>query len=75
MAKGYEAEVHQELSRSMPMTPRGVVVPNMLLETCTTMTTSNIANVTQSIPRPDAFGNALQPPSAVMRRGRQCSQA
>ena len=66
---GYEAEVHQELSRSMPMTPRGVVVPNMLLETRTTMTTSNIANVTQSIVRPSAFVDALQPPSAVMAAG------
>ena len=53
----------------MPMTPRGVVVPNMLLETRTTMTTSNIANVTQSIVRPSAFIDALQPPSAVMAAG------
>ncbi len=66
---GYEAEVHQELTRTMPVTPRGVVVPNMLLEQRTTMTTSNIANVTQSIPRPDAFVDALQPPSAVMAAG------
>ena len=68
---GYEAEVHQELSRSMPMTPRGVVVPNMLLETRTTMTSSNISNVTQSIPRPDGFADALQPPSTVMQQGHQ----
>lgn len=66
---GYEAEVHQELTRTMPVTPRGVVVPNMLLEQRTTMTASNIANVTQSIPRPDAFVDALQPPSAVMAAG------
>ena len=66
---GYEAEVHQELSRSMPMTPRGVVVPNMLLETRTTMTSSNISNVTQSIVRPSAIVDTLQPPSAVMAAG------
>ena len=66
---GYEAEVHQELSRSMPITPHGVCVPNMLLETRTTMTTSNIAKVTQSTVRPSAFVDALQPPSAVMAAG------
>ena len=43
---GYEAEVHQELNRTMPVTPRGVVFPNMLLQQRTTMNTSNIANVT-----------------------------
>ncbi len=63
---GYEAEVHQELTRTMPVTPRGVVVPNMLLQKRTTMTTSNISNLTQSTPRDDLFIDALQPASAVM---------
>ena len=50
----------------MLVTPRGVVVPNILLETRTTMTTSNIADVAQSIVLLYAFVDALQPPSAVM---------
>jgi len=50
-------------------TPQGVCVPNMLLETRTKMTTSNIANVKQSIVRPSAYVDALQPPSAVMAAG------
>ena len=68
---GFKAEIHQELSRSMPFTPIGAVVPNMLLQQRTTMSTSNISNVTQSIPRPDRFVDALQPPSAVMQQGHQ----
>ncbi len=63
---GYEAEMHQELSRSMPVTPRGVVVPNLLLNQRASMTTSNISNLTQSTPRGDLFIDALQPASAVM---------
>ena len=50
----------------MPMTPRGIFVPNMLLDARATMTTSNIANVTQSIMRASAFVDALQRPSAIM---------
>ena len=50
----------------MLVTPRSVVVPNILLETRTTMTTSNIADVAQSIVLLYAFVDALQPPSAVM---------
>ena len=45
---GYEAEVHKELIRTMPVTPRGVVLPNMLLQQRTTMSTSNISNLTQA---------------------------
>ena len=66
---GIEAEVHQELSRSMPSTPRGVVVPNLLLNTRTTMSTSNVANLVESLPRGDMFIDRLQPASAVMDAG------
>ena len=69
MALRREAEVHQDFSRPMLETPQGVCVPNMLLETRTKMTTSNIANVKQSIVRPSAYVDALQPPSAVMAAG------
>ena len=66
---GLEAEVHQELSRSMPNAPRGVVVPNLLLNTRTTMSTSNVANLVESLPRGDMFIDRLQPASAVMDAG------
>ena len=61
--------MHEELSRSMPVTSCGVCVPNVLLEKRTTLTNSNIANVTQSIVRPSEFVDALQPPSAVIAAG------
>ena len=66
---GIEAEVHQELSRSMPNAPRGVVVPNLLLNTRTTMSTSNVANLVESLPRGDMYIDRLQPASAVMDAG------
>ena len=66
---GLEAEVHQELSRSMPNAPRGVVVPNLLLSSRTTMSTSNVANLVESLPRGDLYVDRLQPASAVMAAG------
>ena len=42
---------------------------NMFLESHRIMTSSNIANVTQSIVRRPAFIDALQPPSAVVIAG------
>jgi len=66
---GIEAEVHQELSRTMPNSPRGVVVPNLLLNTRTTMTSSNVANLVESLPRGDLYVDRLQPASAVMDAG------
>ena len=66
---GIEAEVHQELSRSMPNAPRGVVVPNLLLNTRTSMSTSNVANLVESLPRGDMYIDRLQPASAVMDAG------
>ena len=66
---GLEAETHQELSLSMPVTPRGVVVPNMALHTRTTMSTSNVANLVGSMPMGSMFIDNLQPASAVMAAG------
>ena len=66
---GIEAEVHQELSRTMPNSQRGVVVPNLLLNTRTTMSTSNVANLVESLPRGDMYVDRLQPASAVMDAG------
>jgi hypothetical protein len=66
---GLEAEVHQELARSMPVAPRGIVVPSLLLQQRTTMTTSGIANLVGSMPRGDLFVDRLQPASAVMAAG------
>ena len=66
---GLEAEVHQELSQQMPTAARGVVVPSLLLETRTTMNTTNVANLVGSMPRGDLFIDALQPASAVMAAG------
>ena len=66
---GMEAEVHQELSQQMPTAARGVVVPSLLLETRTTMNTTNVANLVGSMPRGDLYIDALQPASAVMAAG------
>lgn len=66
---GLEAETHQELARSMPVAPRGVVVPSLLLQERATMTTSGIANLVGSMPRGDLFVDRLQPASAVMAAG------
>jgi hypothetical protein len=65
---GVEAEVHEELARQMPTTPRGVMVPNLLLHR-TTMDSANIANLVGSQPRGDLFIDRLQPASAVMQAG------
>ena len=62
----YEAQMHHAITRTMPVTPRGVVVLNILLQERTTMSTSNLSNLTQSIPRSDLFIDALQTASAVM---------
>ena len=66
---GIEAEVHQELSRSMPSAPRGVVVPNLLLHQRTTMNSSNVASLVESMPRGDLFVDNLLPMSAVLGAG------
>lgn len=66
---GLEAETHQELARSMPVAPRGVVVPSLLLQERATMTTSAVANLVGSMPRGDLFVDRLQPASAVMAAG------
>lgn len=66
---GLEAETHKELSRSMPVAPRGVVVPSLLLQERATMTTSGVANLVGSMPRGDLFVDRLQPASAVMAAG------
>jgi HK97 family phage major capsid protein len=66
---GLEAETHQELSRSMPVAPRGVVVPSLLLQERAAMTTSTVANLVGSMPRGDLFVDRLQPASAVMAAG------
>jgi HK97 family phage major capsid protein len=66
---GFEAETHQELSRSMPVAPRGVVVPSLLLQERAAMTTSTVANLVGSMPRGDLFVDRLQPASAVMAAG------
>ena len=63
----FEREVSQELARNYPTQPRGIVVPNML--TRTTMTTSNVANLVDALPRGDLFIDSLQPQSAVMAAG------
>jgi hypothetical protein len=67
--EGLEAETHQELARSMPVAPRGVVVPSLLLQERATMTTSGVANLVGSMPRGDLFVDRLQPASAVMAAG------
>ena len=66
---GLEAEVHQELSHTMPDTPRGVVVPNLVLNTRASMTTSNVAQLVNSMPMGSMFIDNLQPASAVMAAG------
>ena len=66
---GLEAEVHQELSHTMPVTPRGVVVPNLVLNTRASMTTSNVAQLANSMPMGSMFIDNLQPASAVMAAG------
>ena len=66
---GLEAEVHQELSHTMPVTPRGVVVPNLVLNTRASMTTSNVAQLVNSMPMGSMFIDNLQPASAVMAAG------
>jgi hypothetical protein len=66
---GLEAETHQELARSMPVAPRGVVVPSLLLQERATMTTSGVANLVGSMPRGDLFVDRLQPASAVVAAG------
>jgi hypothetical protein len=66
---GLEAETHKELARSMPVAPRGVVVPSLLLQERAAMTTSGIANLVGSMPRGDLFVDRLQPASAVLAAG------
>ena len=66
---GLEAETHHEIARSMPFTPRGICVPNLALQTRTTMSTSNVANLVASMPMGSMFIDNLQPASAVMAAG------
>jgi len=66
---GLELEVAQELGRNHPTGVRGVMVPWSALQTRTTMTSSSLSNLTESMPRGDMFIDALQPNSAVMTAG------
>ena len=63
----FEREVSQELARNHPTQPRGIVVPSLM--TRTTMTTSNVTNLVESLPRGDLYIESLQPQSAVMAAG------
>ena len=53
----------------MPSAPRGVVVPNLLLHQRTTMNSSNVASLVESMPRGDLFVDNLLPMSAVLGAG------
>lgn len=66
---GLELEVARELGRNHPTGVRGVMVPWSALQTRTTMTSSSLSNLTESMPRGDMFIDALQPNSAVMAAG------
>lgn len=59
----------QELERNHPTAVRGTMVPWSALQTRTTMTSSGLANLTESMPRGDLFVDALQPNSATMAAG------
>ena len=64
---GFEREVSQELARVHPTQPRGIVVPSPMQRT--SMTSSNVANLVESLPRGDLYIDSLQPQSAVMAAG------
>ena len=66
---GYELEVAQELERHHPTAVRGTMVPWSALQTRTTMTSSSLANLTESMPLGNMFVDALQPNSAAMTAG------
>ena len=66
---GYEFEVAQELERNHPTGVRGTMVPWQAFSTRATMTSTSVANLTESMPRGDLFVDALQPNSAAMQAG------
>ena len=66
---GLEREVSAELSRDHPAGVRGTMVPWQAFSTRATMTSTSLANLTESMPRGDLFVDALQPNSAAMQAG------
>ena len=66
---GYELEVAQELERHHPTAVRGTMMPWSALQSRTTMTSSGLANLTESMPMGNMFVDALQPNSAAMAAG------